>query len=388
MLTSTGLVTRYRIDCDGSQYADEAFRSAWRSLLSTSTSPEPIYQSPEFFEVLRETTDDRDNLALLSIREVETDELVGVVPIRRMTVSLTFPLGSRSLGSVKLQAIILLGSVPLIPLDGDVFGQLCIYLLNRYPQCNAISMLALPRESEFHRHIKQSPALRTKLISYVRDGWRESHAIPLPESFDHYLRQFSSKKRFNLKRQIRLLKEHVDGDLYLRKITSPEEVPGFFGALKTIATPELLEKLISERSLLELSKQGLLHSYLLTSAQKALAIIVATRSKHVLHISNILYPPEIENISVGVSLLHMAIEDLIKNPDFRSIDLGYSNPAQYSSKNKVELRGHMLLIRRNISNYILVFAHHSYANILERAKILRRRLKNLRGRLSTRHSNI
>jgi CelD/BcsL family acetyltransferase involved in cellulose biosynthesis len=348
---------------------NESFLSLWRQLLSTSASPEKIYQTPEFFTFMEKTNSSDDRIELFSIRSIKTGQIIGIIPARFRKLSFDFVAGSRNFAAPSINVIVLLGSVPLISVKPELFEYFLAYLFEQYPSCRALSMPTLPRESELLSYIQDSKAISRQYRLHVLQGWRECHAIPLPSSFEQYLQQFSSKKRFNLKRQIRLLQEHGNDNLCLKRIEKPEQIAELIKAIRMIATPELLATVTSENSFIELARQGLLHSYILNCGEFPFAVILATRSDDVLHIHNICYPPELAHMSPGVSILHMAIEDLTNNFKFSSIDLGYSNPGhKQQSSNSIQIRGHLLVLRKTLANRLLCVMHDVYLKQLNTLK--------------------
>lgn len=357
---------------------NESFFSVWRQLLSTSASPEKIYQTPEFFAFMEKTNSSDDKIELFSIRSIKTGQIIGIIPTRFRNLSFDFVAGSRNFAAPSIEVIVLLGSIPLISLEPELFESFLAYLFEQYPSCRALSIPTLPLESELLTYVQNSKTIEGQYRVHVLHGWRECHAIPLPSSFEQYLQQFSSKKRFNLKRQIRLLREYGNDNLCLKRIEHPEQIAELIKANEMIASPELLAIVHRESSFIELAKQGLLHSYILNCGERPFAVIHATRSDDVLHIHNICYPQELAHMSPGVSILHMAIEDLTNNFKFSSIDLGYSNPGhKQQSSNSIKMRGHLLVLRKTLGNRLLCVMHDVY---LKQLNALKKVVENYRQR--------
>lgn len=386
MITTLKPISKYEIEYVKLDDRNENFIAVWRRLLSNSSSPEKIYQTPDFFEFLHKTNNGLDRIDLLSIKLLETGETIGIVPIRFRTLSFEFCLGAKTFAAPTMETIVLLGTIPLFPMLPNLFEELLMYLFVQFPSCNAISLPALPVDSDFHSYVRNSATIENQWPTHVLHGWRECHVIPLVNDFEKYLQQFSAKKRFNLKRQVRLLREHGNGELHLNRIEFPEQVADLIKARNAVTPSDILASLSTERVLSGLAQQGLLHSYILRSGTQVYAVILATRSEHVLHIHNILYPEDLARMSVGVSILHLAIEDLINNFRFVSIDLGYSNPTHnHQSSNLIEIRGHMLLLRKSWKNRFLCFTHQCYVRQLE---ILKNILENHRRRIRNNKKSI
>ncbi|WP_295748990.1 GNAT family N-acetyltransferase [Undibacterium sp.] len=360
---------KYSVENATNSRDDALILSAWRELLSVSTSAEKVYQTPEFFEFLIDTNNGNDHFEILVIRSLDTKHIVGVIPIRFRRQSFRFSLGPRSLAEPTLEVITLLGSVPLISAEHAAFEVLLKYLFETYPSCSALSMPSLGRDSVWHTYIQHSPVLENAYCHYVIDEWRECHLIPLAKNFEAYLQRFSSKKRFNLKRQVRLLREFGEVDMQLDRIEQGDQIPALIAARKSMVPTEWLPQLLGQKIYQGLAKQGLFLSYLLRAGDKAYALIVATRSEKKLLIHNIYYHPDVAHLSAGISILYMAIEDLINNLHMESIDLGYSNPANnHHASNQIEIRGHMLLLRKTWKNRLLISAHQAYVTLFNEIK--------------------
>ncbi len=347
-------------------YREEKFLSIWRHLLSLSSSPEKIYQTPEFFSFMQTTKGANDRTELLSVKCGHSNEIIGIVPLRFREQAFEFGFGSRMLLAPTVHVASLLGSTPLFAMDPGLFDAIVSEVFLRFPNIDAISMMALPFISELQGYIKNSTSIRALFDVYVMHGWRETHSITLPEHFDQYLQQFSSKKRFNLNRQIRQLREHSNGQLRLDRIERPEQIANFILARNSLIEPKMHSSFLSDDKFTVLAEQGLLLSYVLSSGEQPCAVILGTRSEHVLHIHNILYLSTLARLSLGTSILHLAIEDLIDNLKITSIDLGYSNPSySHQSSNEIELRGHVLLLCNSWRNKILFFSHNIYVKKIE-----------------------
>jgi CelD/BcsL family acetyltransferase involved in cellulose biosynthesis len=360
---------KYIIENATNSRDDASILSAWRELLFASTSVEKVYQSPEFFAFLTDTNNGHDHIEVLAVRNADTRHIVGIIPIRFRKQSFRYSLGVRSLAEPAIEVITLLGSAPLLSPEHAVFEFLLKYLFENYPSCSALSMPSLGLESVWHSYIQRSPLIDSEYYNYVIDEWRECHLIPLAMSFEEYLQRFSAKKRFNLKRQVRLLREFSGTELQLKRIEHVDQIPALIAARKSMVPAEWLTQLLGQKIYQGLARQGLFLSYVLGSEDKAYAVIVATHSEKKLLIHNIYYHPDVAHLSAGISILYMAIEDLITNLHMECIDLGYSNPANnHHASNEIEIRGHMLLLRKTWKNRFLIFTHQTYVTTFNELK--------------------
>src|SRR5262249_54783247 len=139
--------------------------------------------------------------------------LAGVVPLRVARWRLSFGLAGHVLGESALRAVVVLGSQPLIPCDPALHDRLFITIGDTFPDCDAIGMDSVASGSFVWRHCHGSKAIRDHYLVHVPYGKQTCHTIPLPATFEEYLAKLSAKKRYNLKRQVRLLQTVAKGAL-------------------------------------------------------------------------------------------------------------------------------------------------------------------------------
>lgn len=368
----------FRIEKVEFNQGDVTLLQSWQRLLDASTSPEKIYQTPAYFEFLLSSHATRAQAALLTISNADGGEIIGVVPLRHIVQTFNFRFSTKRCWSPRLKTVLLLGSVPLIPLEQGLTTALLAAVLALFPDCEGLSMTALPRDSG-HNSMLSSTVQSSRYLHHVLDGWRDAHIIPLPGSFDAYLGRYSSKKRFNLKRQVRLLREHSQDTLQLQCIKQPDQVALYTSAWRQLAPPELTQHLLPTPLLQSLASHGLLHGYVLMLSGTPCAVITATQAAGVLHVHNIIYANELARFSVGVCVLYLAAEDLIGQGHFRAIDLGYSNPAHSEqASNLVQVRGNRLVLRKSWRNRVLCSAHDFYT---EQVPVVKQMLQADRGQI-------
>lgn len=370
----------YRIEKVEYNSNDSSLLQYWNSMLDVSTSPEKIYQTPAYFEFLLNSPDTCQQAALLAVYDADTGEIKGLVPLRRVAQAFNFRLNSSLCWSPPLQTVLLLGSIPLLPTAPGLVDAVCAAVFTLFLECDAISATALPFASALNASLSSAKFGNSNLL-HVLDGWREAHVIPLPGSFDEYLGRYSAKKRFNLKRQVRLLREHSQDTLQLHRITTPDQVALYSDAWKHLAPSDLVAHLLPTTKLQSLARHGLLHGYVLMLKGAPCAVITATQTAGILHVHNIIYAQELARFSAGVCILYLAVDDLIGQGHFKAIDLGYSNPAHSEqASNQVELRGNRLVLRKSWRNRMLCWVHEAYT---EHVPVVKRMLQSAPGKMLT-----
>jgi hypothetical protein len=247
-------------------------QAAWRRLLEARRSPEKLYQLPEFFRYLMETPEaDGTTCDLHLVRRRSDARIVGIVPGRRFTQTVGVRLGPLTLFERQIPVYQVLGSVPLLDdSEQDLSGFVFRSLLQRYPDCRALLMQAMPEEL--------ADSIGGEGLSpYILNGWQHCHTMPLPEDVDGYLQKLSSKKRYNLSRQVRLLAKEA-GEVSLVRVEQTDQVAALVDGMRALMSAEDFATQTSQAKLESLARHGLLHSYLLQCDGRPAALVLGTRS--------------------------------------------------------------------------------------------------------------
>jgi hypothetical protein len=332
---------------------------AWNRMLATATGPETLYQSPQFFNYLTDMDQGQDATHELFIVRRRVDyEIVGFVPVRTITCDLAFRLGPVSLFKRQVRACQILGSVPLLDETQDGIADFVIQqLLERYAECQVLYMQAYPED--------EGAKLQeiAGVSAYVRYGWRPCHTQPLPKGVDAYLQKFSSKKRYNLSRQVRLLTEAA-GALQVVRIEQPEQVAGMLDATVVLDPSEVTDRDTEQRRMEGLARHGLLLSYVIRCGDEDVAVVFGSRSASVWHVHRISCQQKYLHLSVGTSAIHLAVQDVLANFSFNDIDFGYGTPnAEFRSTHVLKARGHVLLHRARSLTALLLTIHGTYDRV-------------------------
>lgn len=222
----------------------------------------------------------------------------------------------------------------------------------------------------------------TGLSAHVHSGMRDCHTVPPPENFDAYLQKFSSKKRYNLARQVRLLGTQA-GEVQLCRIETPDQVAGLVEAMRAVMTPEQFTQLAHAVRFERLARQGLFHSYVIRCGVEDVAVVLGTRSFDVWHVHNIVALAKYQALSAGTSAVHLALQDVITHFSFADADFGYGSPNQeFRATHVLKSRGAVLLCRSRSATAALLGAHglwqRSSDALIARVKDVQRRRKQRR----------
>jgi CelD/BcsL family acetyltransferase involved in cellulose biosynthesis len=370
--------SRNRVSVSQGEWGASEVRSAWSSLIARSSDAGVLEKSPEFLDHLL-STDDPSRFHLATVRDA-AGSILGVVPLRVMRSSLTFEVSARVLARGWSRELRILGSIPLLPADPVVHDALFTALDRGFEDCQAIAMHGVPTASFLWHHVHASRYLRERFLTYAMYGVRDCHVIPLPEAIDDYWTKFSAKRRYNLRRQARMLREHFGGRLALRRFDSPQQVGDLIDVIGRTAECHGLSQWntqsfrLDRREVESLADRGLLLIYVLMGAGRPCAALVGRKYQGVYYLEQIPRDRGLDRFSPGATAVQLAIEDLIRHTPIRKIDMGFGTPAyRHCSTNATELRASLFLLRRTLANRLLRRSHVTFNFLVDRSKELLRK---------------
>jgi hypothetical protein len=355
-------------------------RASWEGLLETYSHPNSLYQSPGWFEH-KQATGSGDKLFLVGLTD-GAERLAGLVPLAQGQWNLDYSLKALRVWRTKLRCLSVLGSVPLVPPDTEAHDRVFRAIHDRFPRCDCLMMRMVPTDSFLWRYLNGSSYVKERFAPYVPDGRNTNHFIALPDSFDAYLNKFGPKKRYNLKRQVRLLRDHAAGQLTFRRIERGEDVPFFLNAADGVARrswqgARAPKEVINadeqwHRELLDLAERGLLRSYVLLSGHSPCAYVLGYQAGHVYHYVQIGYDQNFSRFSPGTVLLYLLIEDLIIHHKPGLVTFGFGDNAYKQQFGNVQVEGaHVILLKKNLLNGTRRLLHSSFRRV---GSALRRQL--------------
>jgi hypothetical protein len=358
-----------RIISDYDETLAAPFRTAWDSLLKEHSPATLFFQSPRYFDHLADTLG-REKIALAAVEDRQ-GAIVGIIPLRIAKTTLDLRIRNWYFGKLSFSSVAILGGRTLSPRSSDMYESLFQQLAGSFASCSVIHMYGLPTSSTLWSFLQDSPYIGRDFIVYVPYGARACHTTELPERFDEYLGEFKHKKRYNLKRQVRQLREYSGGTLELRRIESPADVVHFQNAamrLTKVAPDGHDSSALSHADMVDLARKGLLLSYVLTSKRGAHALAFGTRFMDTLLVSRFAHAKEIEHLSPGTVLQTLMIEDLIRGRLANRIDYGFGEP-RYRLTNKTDERVDVLLMRKTVSNVAKLSIHAAFEKIVRLANL-------------------
>jgi hypothetical protein len=311
-------------------------RQAWQEMAAGADDPFALYQSPAWFEVQRVRPPEAPAPHALAVCHDARQGLVGLVPLYAGCGRCVFPLVFGKLLMTPRREMIVLPSGHLLVPPGDhglddFFA--CIHA--QHPGRPILKIENIPVPGPLWDYLHSSPRIRRDYFLHPLPGLDRIHLIPLPSSYEQYLEQYGAKKRYNLRRQFRLLKERAGEDLELRRYESSQDVPKFltlWSALSDSDRDSAGMRVTQAKSWAKsehyrrLADLGLLRCYILRDGERPIAGILGHLYGRTFMLGRTLYDPEYAAFSPGTALLHLVIEDLINSRAAGLINLGYGEP--------------------------------------------------------------
>jgi hypothetical protein len=358
-------------------------RKDWENLLSSSSNLGVMYQSPEWCEHLIATDFENSQLSL-GLAKDDKGRIIGIVPIRVGIYNLKFDVYASALWKTKLRTASILGSQPLLPNDVHLYESLFASIWNNLPECDCIYMDSIPTDSHLWQYLKKSGSNQKKYMIYVPDGLRPYHSILLPATFDEYVSKFKRKKRYNLERQVNLLRDHGNGRLEMLRVDSGDQIQTFLEGAVAVAKGSWQQTRIGTRidktqesyiRFTDLTQRSLLRSYLLLCRDTPCAFVLGYQYRDVYHYAEIAYDQSFAKFSPGTVLLYLLIRDLIQYKPPRRINFGIGQASYKEEFGNIHNEdASVLLLRNNIKNKIRRIGHSSFRSSIHMIK--RKVLKN------------
>jgi len=351
-----------------------AVLAAWENLLDRSTNLYRLDQSPEWWNYICSMHGGLQ-CSLGVVRDVNRT-ITGVVPLQIGQHALYFAIGKRILWQTRLRTIFLLGSQPLLPDDDNAYRQLFSSLWDSFPDCSSIYLKSVIRDSWCWRYFEAANARSEKsFLLYAEEGVRPFHTLRVPPKFEIYLDKFSTKRRSEHRRDVKILRKRGGGHLQLERIENIEQIDRFFSIARLLFHRSWQGK--SLRSCLDdgkrqfeyLAQRGILRAYLLRCGDAYIAYDIAYQFRDVIHLIETAYDPAFSEYSPGTVLLWLVIEDLTNHDPPERLSFGHgdlSYKAHFATDHTEDTS--ILLMRRTLANRFRCGFHQTFRFALRAIK--------------------
>jgi hypothetical protein len=267
--------------------------------------------------------------------------------------------------------------------DPELVEKLIQMTDHAFPEVRAFGLAAVQANDWFWRSLFSSGRIRKNFIPYAVDGIQAFHILDLPDSYDEYLSQFDGKKRYNLRRQQRILREHGGGRLELKRVECPDEVDYYLDAVSSIPAQDARSPrggkqhhgdATQRNRLRSAAERGLLKAYVLTCGDQVIGCVRGSQYLDTFYIDSMPYRLAHSGFSVGATMLLMAIEDLIEHCSAKRINFGFGDPDPTHHRNNTVMQcASVLLLRKTAMNRVARLVHLSFRSAVGSLRNLRER---------------
>ncbi|KAB7619536.1 GNAT family N-acetyltransferase [Alkalilimnicola sp. S0819] len=358
------------------QVPDGGLTEQWERLLAQSTRSESLFQSRSWLDQLP-APEKGPPWELFTLHDPR-GELLALAPVRRGRQRLRFHVSARTLAEIRLPAVNLQGSEPLLAEGQPPLEALVDALWRHYPRAQCLYLDSVTVNGDVWRQLQRLHAAGWALV-YAPDGPRAHHMLDLPTAFPAYLRaQFSAKTRNTLRRKQRQLA--AAGELRLWRVEKASEVADFLARAAEVSRqswqhrrlgPRVHQTAAEQRRLCGLAERGLLRSYLLFCGHQPCAFVLGYQYRGVFHYSEVAFDARYgrRRLSPSLVLLYRLIEDLTVHRPARCLDFGVGD-ADYKRlfANRCHTDATVLVLRRSWRNRLLLAAHRGFRGAIRTLK--------------------
>ncbi|MFL5341306.1 MAG: GNAT family N-acetyltransferase, partial [Gemmataceae bacterium] len=355
----------------GEQWPESEVYRAWEDLAADSDPLGAVYRCPAWFDHIIATATDLP-LHVAVVRD-GADGVRGVAPLSIRRIPIELHAAGVSVAAAWIRVVDLFGGQPLVAEDPAVYDCLLSVLKEAFPKCDGIRLADIPSGGPLFQHLLHAPTVRSNFLVHVIDGLAPYQTLPLPESFAKYMSRFSRKKRYNLKRQERLLRDAGGGRLELRRWETLDDVPTFRERLAELrrrtkhAGPYECQAAGSHHG--DLAARGLLRCYTLTCGEVSVAALIGYQYGTTYTVDTTLYDSAFARFSPGTTMMHLAIQDLLSHRPVNLIDFGYGKPTHDQQPPRVSRKySKVLLLKKTLHSRVIcagTSAFHSSVRLVE-----------------------
>jgi len=324
---------------------------------------------------------------LIAVMTDKAGKYTGVTGVFLTEYLLNFRFKNRVLTSKNISVIRLMGGQPLI-IDKAAYIEFVKAVFDNFPECDVMHIPWVPIGSECWYALLQSGDLQKIAKTYVPEkDYANHYSIKLDQSFETYLNKFSKKAKYNLKRELKLLKYHANEQLSLVRIEQASDVKMFLDGAVLVSSQSWQHTLEQQmdnspdeiRRYERLANMGVLRCYLLKCGEITTAFVRGFQFGDMFYYSRTGYDESLKTFSPGKVLFYLMLEDLFfhRKPaqlNFQEGDCKYKSFFSNDNFPKTDI----LLIRRDaiIRSNTLIYLHKLFNVGITKTKQMLAHLKS------------
>lgn len=275
-------------------------------------------------------------------------------------VHLKFLFGGIRFGTAGFKAALCPG-----PLEAPSPGADPEFPLGGFP--TGVSVVQTPSHP-IHRRLRRL-ALFSHGVRYVPHQYRR-YSLDLQGKFDDYLRTFSSKSRFTLRKKLRKFAERFGGTIAWRVYRTPEEIPEFHSLARQVSQRTYQEQLLDaglpateefRTQLREAAARDGVRGFLLFDGDKPIAYMCCLIKGGVVRYDYVGHDHEYHDWSPGIVLLYSALEELHREGTHKMFDFteGEGQLKEVFSRSSTECAD-IYYFRWSVRSLLLVAVHSAF----------------------------
>lgn len=331
-------------------------RDKWLDLLAASEGPNPVRQTPASLAVTA-ALDDRLTIEILGVRDA-AGEIIGIQPLQYGPLSLDFNLRHRTFLALPIGGVTLIGSEPLTArADEKPFILQCI--LGHLRHVRAIEFKLLERGGTIEREVQRfAQAGRTFHRAEYPGNWTYAD---VPASMAGYASSLGKKKLYNLKRQNRLLGDHLGGDLELVVVRDAADLALLIDATRQLTGWAGTRLRWAERHAELACREGVACFFVLKCKDRLVGLVRATAWGDKLSVQSMHRDSTLDKFSPGTALWQTVLNWLIEGGVVHRVIFNYGTPMPGNRAiNVVEDRSHVFVVRRGVWVSAVVGLHRAF----------------------------
>src|SRR4051812_43722074 len=292
-----------------SDHRDSSLQTAWQHLIRARDPICAVHQTEAYLAYL---SDLGSATEVIVLENADTDQVTGIVPTRELDLDVSLKARNRRLVPIRIRGMSLLGTEPIGALDRPALDVLFGFIAERFRHVRAVEFNSLALDSPLHRHLLESQTVARHFTFHVLGGWREAHSIVLPPSLEAYEAKLPRKRRYNFKRQERLLEQALGQSLALRVIEAEHGLPTLFAALEQLGVSAGSGATRPRAHYEAAARHGLLLSFVLCAGARVIGAVSGIRSQDAYFVNDIWFDRALAKLSPGTTLWQMVLRRLIE----------------------------------------------------------------------------
>lgn len=333
----------------------EAIRPLWNHLQNGEPRPVPNADIDRYVSFINAHGDDVEPRVLLLKRDGRP---IAMIIARIEKQQLKFTLGYKTFFKPSLKSLTVVYGGVLGQPDEDVCSLLAGELVSklRSRDVDVVHFNYLRTDTIFYQTLQKIPGFSLRgHPSKADEHWH----MPVPKDMNKFYLRFSRKRRYNLRRVVRLFEKEYPSERALVKYSTEADVDDFLAAAaemssKTYQTALGVGVVADEQTtslMRAAAKHGWFHGHVLFADDKPCAFQLGLRYRGIYYMVKIGHDPAFQAHSPGTVLFLRVLESLCGDNSISSVDFYFGDAwykRQYGTEHWPEASVHVFAARPHL----------------------------------------